>query len=83
MKRKYILDVEPLADYVLKVDFITGSKMLLDMKPYLDKVRFKKLSDEDVWNSAVTNGIFVRFGDVEISHDEILNMAEQGDGSDE
>ncbi|WP_044931624.1 DUF2442 domain-containing protein [Butyrivibrio sp. AC2005] len=83
MKRKYILDVEPLADYVLKVDFITGSKMLLDMKPYLDKVRFKKLSDEGVWNSAVTNGIFVRFGDVEISHDEILNMAEQGDGSDE
>ena len=30
-----------------------------------------------VWNSAVTNGIFVRFGDVELSHDEILSMAEQ------
>ena len=30
-----------------------------------------------VWNSAVTNGIFVRFGDVELSHDEILAMAEQ------
>ena len=27
--------------------------------------------------STVTNGIFVRFGDVELSHDEILAMAEQ------
>ncbi|MCR4897077.1 MAG: DUF2442 domain-containing protein [Lachnospiraceae bacterium] len=77
MKRKYILDVEPLADHVLKVDFVSGSSMLLDMKPYLDKVRFKKLMDDDVWESVSTNGIFVRFGDVEISHDEILAMAEQ------
>ena len=30
-----------------------------------------------MWNSAVTNGIFVRFGNVELNHDEILSMAEQ------
>ena len=59
------------------VDFISGSRLLLDMKPYLDKFRFRSLSDPQVWNSAVTNGIFVRFGDVELSHDEILSMAEQ------
>ena len=47
------------------------------MKPHLDKMRFCALSDPRVWNSAVTNGIFVRFGDVELSHDEILSMAEQ------
>ncbi|MBE5860526.1 MAG: DUF2442 domain-containing protein [Butyrivibrio sp.] len=82
MKRKYILDVTPMDDYILKVVFISGSSMLLDMKPYLDKVRFKRLSDKKVWNSAVTNGIFVRFDDVEISHDEILSMAEQTDASD-
>ena len=29
------------------------------------------------WSSAVTNGIFVRFGSVELSHDELLSMAEQ------
>ena len=46
-------------------------------KPYLDKIRFRPLADARVWNSAVTNGIFVRFGDVELSHDEILSMAEQ------
>lgn len=80
MKRKYILDVEPMPDFILKVNFVSGSSMLLDMKPHLDKVRFKRLADKGVWNSAVTNGIFVRFGDVEISHDEILSMAEQDDG---
>ena len=69
--------VVPLADHILQVDFVSGSRLLLDMKPYLDKMRFCTLSDPQVWNSAVTNGIFVRFGNVELSHDELLTMAEQ------
>ena len=77
MDRKYIKDVKSLTDHVLQVDFISGSRLLLDMKPYLDKFRFRSLSDPQVWNSAVTNGIFVRFCDVELSHDELLSMAEQ------
>ena len=75
MERKYILAVKPLEPYILQIDFISGSRLLLDMKPYVDKIRF--LTDPKVWNSAVTNGIFVRFGDVELSHDEILSMAER------
>ena len=47
------------------------------MKPYFDKIRVLPLADPEVWNSAVTNGIFVRFGNVEISHDELLAMAER------
>ena len=47
------------------------------MKPYLDKLRFRPLTDPAVWSSAVTNGIFVRFNNVELSHDELLSMAEQ------
>ncbi len=78
MERRYISNVSPLKDHVLQVDYVTGSRLLLDMKPYLDKVRFQSLSDNDVWDSAVTNGIFVRFGNVELSHDELLSMAEQG-----
>ena len=53
--RKYISAVTPLPDYILRVDFISGSRLLLDM----------------------TNGIFVRFDNVELSHDEILSMAER------
>ena len=77
MTRKYISAVKPLDDHILQVDFVSGSRLFLDMKPYLDKIRFRPLADVQVWNSAVTNGIFVRFGDVELSHDEILSMAEQ------
>ena len=77
MERKYISAVSPLPDYMLQVDYVSGSRLLLDMKPYLDKVRFQPLSDKTVWDSAVTNGIFVSFGNVELSHDEILAMAEQ------
>ena len=77
MNRRYIAAVVPLADHVLQVDFVSGSRLLLDMKPYLDKLRFRPLTDPQLWNSAVTNGIFVRFGDVELSHDELFAMAEQ------
>ena len=77
MERKYILAVKALSGYVLQVDFVSGSRLLLDMKPYLDKIRFRPLTDPQVWNSAVTNGVFVRFGNVELSHDEILSMAER------
>ena len=37
--RKYISAVTPLPDYILRVDFVSGSRLLLDMKPYLDKLR--------------------------------------------
>ena len=77
MDRRYIAAVAPLPEHMLQVDFVSGSRLLLDMKPYLDKIRFQPLSDPQVWNSAVTNGIFVRFGNVEMSHDEILYMAER------
>ena len=67
MYRRYISSVAPLADYILQVDFVSGR----------DKFRFQSIFQPQVWNSAVTNGIFVRFGGVELSHDEILAMAER------
>ena len=77
MERKYISAVKSLEPYIQQIDFRSGSRLLLDMKPYVDKIRFRTLTDPKVWNSAVTNGIFVRFGNVELSHDEILSMAER------
>ena len=77
MSRKYIQAVKPLDDHILLIDFTSGSRLLLDMKPYRDKFRFQSIFQPQVWNSAVTNGIFVRFGGVELSHDEILAMAER------
>lgn len=34
MNRKYISAVKPLDNYILQVDFVSGSRLLLDMKPY-------------------------------------------------
>ena len=79
MNRKYISAVKPLDNYILQVDFVSGSRLLLDMKPYLDKLRFRPLAEAQLWSSAVTNGIFIRFGNVELSHDELLAMAEESD----
>ena len=46
------------------MDFVSGVRLLPN--------------DPAVWNSAVMGGIFVRFGNVvEISHDELLAMAER------
>ena len=78
MYRKYISAVAPLPDYILQVDFVSGSRLLLDMKPHLDSIRFRSLRRPEVWKSAETNGVFVRFGSVELSHDELMTMAEQG-----
>lgn len=77
MNRKYISAVKPLDNYILQVDFVSGSRLLLDMKPYLDKLRFRPLAEAQLWSSAATNGIFIRFGNVELSHDELLAMAEE------
>ena len=77
MERRYLTAVAPLPDHILQVDFVSGARLLLDMKPYLDKIRFLPLNEPKIWNSAVTNGIFVRFGNVELNHDELLAMAER------
>ena len=61
MKRRYISEVKPLSQYILQVDFVSGSRLLLDMKSYLDKFRVHFLADLQTWNSVVTNGIFIRF----------------------
>ena len=77
MERRYLTAVAALPDHILQVDFISGARLLLDMKPYLDKIRYLPLNDPAVWNSAVKGGIFARIGHVEISHDGLPAMAER------
>lgn len=61
MEQRYISKVKPLSQYILQVDFVSGSRLLLDMKSSLDKFRVHSLADLQTWNSVVTNGIFIRF----------------------
>ena len=39
MEQRYISKVKPLSQYILQVDFVSDSRLLLDMKSYLDKFR--------------------------------------------
>ena len=62
MYRKYIQTVEPLDDFVLLIDFTSGSRLLLDMKPHLDSIRFRSLKRPEaflfasaLWSSAMTS----------------------------
>ena len=77
-QRKYIASVKPLDGYVLQVDFYSEGRLLLPMEKWLGSIRFAPLRDLRVWRSATTNGLFVRFGNVEISHDELMDMVEYG-----
>lgn len=77
-QRRCIAAVTPLEGYVLQVDFLSGGRLLLPMEGWLDHLRFAPLRRAEIWASAATDGRFVRFGTVEIAHDELLDMAEYG-----
>lgn len=77
MKRMYIAAVIPLENYVLQVDFVFSSRLLFDMSERINSLHFRPLKKLDVWNLAITNVVFVRFGNIELAHDEILAMAEE------
>lgn len=44
-------DVEPLADYKLKITFSTGELKTMDITPYLEMGDFKELKDLSLFNS--------------------------------
>lgn len=52
MQRRYISAVKPLEGHILQVDFVSGSRMLLDLKPFLTQIRFRPLTRPEVWQSA-------------------------------
>jgi len=75
LARTYIRAVTPQPDHILRVEFFTGSVLLLDLSRRLDSLRLRPLRDPAVWAGAVTNGIYVRWKDTELSYDELLSMA--------
>ena len=48
MQRRYISAVKPLEGHILQVDFVSGSRMLLDLKPFLAQIRFRPLTRPEV-----------------------------------
>ncbi len=43
----FVKDVEPLADYKLRLSFTNGEAKVFDVSPYLDKGIFSELKDKN------------------------------------
>ena len=54
---RWILCSQSVYGSVLPVDSMTGGRLLSDMKPYPDRIRFRPFADLRVWNGAMTNGV--------------------------
>ncbi len=63
-----VIDIHPLADYVLRLIFEGGEVRDFDVEPYLDWGIFKELRDEAYFREA-----YVEFGSVEWSHGQGLS----------
>ena len=61
----------------MQIDYVSGSGVMLDMRPLLESIRFRPLKRPEVWASGTTDGFFVRFRQVELAHDEILELLER------
>ncbi|MBO6108707.1 MAG: DUF2442 domain-containing protein [Eubacterium sp.] len=75
MNNKHIKAVSAEGEHVLRVEFCTGSILLLDMTEWIRGIRLQPLNDPTIWQNVVTNGTYVRWKDVELSYDEIMSMA--------
>jgi hypothetical protein len=47
-----VTDVQPLANYLLRLTFKNGEQKVFDMKPYLNTGIFQALKDERIFKSA-------------------------------
>ena len=58
-----IKSVAAQRDYILRVEWRSGSTTLLNMRPVLQSPRFSAVRDEAVWRSVVTDGRTIRWTD--------------------
>ena len=68
--RRYLTAVAPLPDHILQVDFVSGVRLLLDIKPYLDMENGKTTPKLD------TVALFARR--LGISVDAVIHDTSQG-----
>ena len=56
-----IKSVMTLDGHLLQVTFHTGNCAVVDLKPHLQSVRFRALSNQEIWETADTNGGFIHW----------------------
>ena len=74
-----IKSVMTLDGHLLQVTFHTGNCAVVDLKPHLQSVRFRALSNQEIWETADTNGGLIHwyqsgFMVVELAWNEVVEM---------
>lgn len=73
---KKIVDVKPLEDYKLLIEFNNGEKRIKDMKPYLNKGVFSKLKDKTFFKEVkIAYGTIYWDNDIDLCSDSIYETS--------
>ena len=73
-----IKDVVAKDDYRLEVLLDNGSSVMLNLESRLQTIRFGILSDKELFNTATTDGICIRWGNsIEISLSEVFHLVQK------
>ena len=72
-----IVDVKPLENYELLLEFDNGEKKIKDMKPYLNKGVFSKLKDKDFFNTVKISFSTVSWdGEIDMDAENLYNTSD-------
>ena len=73
----YIKTVVPMKDYRLFMEMESGSNVIVDLSVKLDTMKYKDLKDYRIFQSAVTDGDYVVWGDgrVRVTAKELMDVA--------
>jgi len=73
----YIKTVVPMKDYRLFMEMESGSNVIVDLSVKLDTMKYKDLKDYRMFQSAVTDGDYVVWGDgrVRVTAKELMDVA--------
>jgi hypothetical protein len=60
-QKDYFKSVKALPDYLLEIEMRTDAHIVFDFKPCLGTARFGALKEEEVFNTAHTDGFRIQF----------------------
>ena len=74
----HITGVITKKDYSLEVQLENGSSVTLNLESRLQTIRFGMLLDKELFKTATTDGICIRWGNkIELSLSEVFHLAQK------
>ncbi len=72
--RPKAIDVKPLENYILLIEFDNGEEKKFDVKPYLDSKAFFELKNKELFKTVKIGGLSVEWANgLDICPDELYN----------